>query len=472
MKTLGEFLGMSKQNEMLLLTLLGICFTIFDPAVLNLHANLQKVWSVHMDPTKFTLTVQLYVKYIISSIVLVKTFTVHIYLAFYIVMLWPAVFEERPGLLIPWLIVSTIKCLLMGVMSLLTGLYICVVYKFSKAACWDFLLTQIIDHGPSLYTWLCVLSYYKHLKLISSLKIYPPRRSTPSTLFDLTGRRRRVKGLVLDLNLNSLNDDRQLLSTSTFDDLFHQLNVGAKCTPSRSLDSLLTKITADVKKEEFFKIAEEELDEDETLSIKDRALKSLNVSESYMKHKEELKKNKIEEQKPDSFSETELKSIFLDVDVKNNTTPKNDKTTPPKEINKEKNSPKVSKLPRRSKTIGTSYTLFGTHEKLVGCDTPKFERSKTNAGFNTFYINPQTTKAASVSKAVTANRPVMQKSKSCIPKSDFYCSKLPQVVHATFKQDGYTLAYLEKAKYDAIQRVRKEEIVSSESKENVGQKIN
>ncbi|KAK9738461.1 hypothetical protein QE152_g9802 [Popillia japonica] len=110
-----------------------------------------------MDPTKFTDTAQLYVKYILSSIVLVRTFTVHLYLAFYIVMLWPAVFEEKSGLLIPWLVVGAIKCLAMGAMSFSTGLYICLTYRFSRAACWDFLMTQIIDQGPSIYMWFCVL---------------------------------------------------------------------------------------------------------------------------------------------------------------------------------------------------------------------------------------------------------------------------------------------------------------------------
>ncbi|KRT84613.1 hypothetical protein AMK59_1835 [Oryctes borbonicus] len=157
MNTIGYYIGISKQTEVLFLVLAGICCTIFDASLFNLHTNLYKVWNMPMDPTKFTDTAQLYVKYILSSIVLVRTFTVHLYLAFYIVMLWPAIFEEKPGLLIPWLVVGAVKCLAMGAMSFSTGLYICLTYRFSKAACWDFLMTQVIDQGPSIYMWFCVL---------------------------------------------------------------------------------------------------------------------------------------------------------------------------------------------------------------------------------------------------------------------------------------------------------------------------
>lgn len=67
--------------------------------------------------------------------------------------------EEKAGLLIPWLIVGAVKCLAMGAMSFSTGLYICLTYRFSKAACWDFLMTQVIDQGPSIYMWFCILRY-------------------------------------------------------------------------------------------------------------------------------------------------------------------------------------------------------------------------------------------------------------------------------------------------------------------------
>ena len=99
MRTLGEILGLTKQNEVLILTLIGICCTVFDASIFTLHSNLHKVWITRMDPTRFTYTVQIYFKYILSSIVIVRTFTVHLYLAFYIVMLWPAIFVSTLNLM-------------------------------------------------------------------------------------------------------------------------------------------------------------------------------------------------------------------------------------------------------------------------------------------------------------------------------------------------------------------------------------
>lgn len=57
-------------------------------------------------------------------------------------------------------------------------------------------------------------------------------------------------------------------------------------------------------------------------------------------------------------------------------------------------------------------------------------------------------KVHSASKAVPANKPAMQKSKSQIPKS----AKSPPVVHGAFKQDGYTLAYLERQKSEMLKK--------------------
>ncbi|KAI4455816.1 adenosine deaminase [Holotrichia oblita] len=311
MRTLGYYIGISKQTEVLFLVLAGICCTIFDASLFNLHTNLYKVWNMPMDPTKFTDTAQLYVKYILSSIVLVRTFTVHLYLAFYIVMLWPAIFvsspkliltnlqitaslklvknnyasfkEEKSGLLIPWLVVGAIKCLAMGAMSFSTGLYICLTYRFSRAACWDFLMTQIIDQGPSIYMWFCVLSYYYDIRIKMSQNTYRFDRQTPSTMFSLAERRRRVRSLFADTKLqNTVDDDSQLISVSRIDNIINQLSINLRRDVSRSLDSLLTRLAAEAEKDEIFDIKDDMLDEDKDLSFAEKTLKVLNISPSYV----------------------------------------------------------------------------------------------------------------------------------------------------------------------------------------------
>ncbi|GJQ72438.1 hypothetical protein Trydic_g3514 [Trypoxylus dichotomus] len=245
-----------------------------------------------MDPTKFTDTAQLYVKYILSSIVLVRTFTVHLYLAFYIVMLWPAIFEEKAGLLIPWLVVGAVKCLAMGAMSFSTGLYICLTYRFSKAACWDFLLTQVIDQGPSIYMWFCVLSYYYDIKKKVPEFSYRCNRQTPSIVFSLAERRRRVRSLFADSKLqNTVDDDRQLISVSTIDNIINQLSINLRRDTSRSLDSMLSRLAAEAEKEEILDIKDDIVDEDKDFNYAERALKVLNISPSYVSEAKARKAN-------------------------------------------------------------------------------------------------------------------------------------------------------------------------------------
>lgn len=92
MKNIGYYFGVPLQSEVILLILCGICSCIFDASLLDLNSNLRQIWTVSLDETKFTGKAESVLKYMLSGIVLVQTFSVHIHLAFYIVMLWPAVF--------------------------------------------------------------------------------------------------------------------------------------------------------------------------------------------------------------------------------------------------------------------------------------------------------------------------------------------------------------------------------------------
>lgn len=95
MQNLGSYVGITLQAEVIILIIFGICCSLFDASVLDLTTNLKQIWALNFSNTIMPHTSQLTVKYILSSIVLVKTFSVHLYLAFYIVMLWPAIFVSN-----------------------------------------------------------------------------------------------------------------------------------------------------------------------------------------------------------------------------------------------------------------------------------------------------------------------------------------------------------------------------------------
>lgn len=92
MTHVGYYFGIPLQVEVIVCIVFGICFSIFDASLLDLNTNLQKVWAIALDEDKFSDRTELTIKYLLSGIQLVRSFSVHVYLAFYIVMLWPVIF--------------------------------------------------------------------------------------------------------------------------------------------------------------------------------------------------------------------------------------------------------------------------------------------------------------------------------------------------------------------------------------------
>ena len=92
MKTVGSYVGVSKSTEVLCMIVAGIVLTAFDASLFKLNFNLRQIWESYLDSSIFGDAAELYVKYIVSAVVLIRTLTVHVYLAFYVVMLWPAIF--------------------------------------------------------------------------------------------------------------------------------------------------------------------------------------------------------------------------------------------------------------------------------------------------------------------------------------------------------------------------------------------
>lgn len=87
-----SLLGLSKQFEVLLIIIIGISILALDTSLLHVKHDLEEIWNYVFDPIFHKNNVDLYLKYLLSGVVFVRTFTLHVFLAFYIVMLWPAIF--------------------------------------------------------------------------------------------------------------------------------------------------------------------------------------------------------------------------------------------------------------------------------------------------------------------------------------------------------------------------------------------
>ncbi|CAH2106438.1 unnamed protein product [Euphydryas editha] len=112
-----SYIGMSLQSEVCLWTVLGILRTIFDATLFQVNANLKQVWHMKM-PEELSLSVQRVLRTTISGVMLVECFTVYVYLASYIVLLYPVFLEERPTLVLPWLLLAAVRNFLCQLTSL------------------------------------------------------------------------------------------------------------------------------------------------------------------------------------------------------------------------------------------------------------------------------------------------------------------------------------------------------------------
>ncbi|XP_060802882.1 uncharacterized protein LOC132902321 [Amyelois transitella] len=199
-----SYFGMSLQSEVCLWTLLGLVRTIFDATLFKVNANLKQVWQMTMPP-ELSLPLQRVLRTVISGVMLVQCFTVYVYLASYIVLLYPVFLEERPTLVLPWLLLAAIRKLLCELTSLALGLGTCVVLGAARPPCIKFVILKAISIMPAFYMWMLIYSYYDSLKVSSVFKNFSISHTDDNDYgLELAIRRRRTKSLLGEDQLRKL----------------------------------------------------------------------------------------------------------------------------------------------------------------------------------------------------------------------------------------------------------------------------
>ncbi|KAJ2946017.1 hypothetical protein O0L34_g4937 [Tuta absoluta] len=198
-----SYIGVSLQSELCMWTLIGLIRTIFDATLFKVNANLKQVWQMSMPP-QLSLPVQQATRTLISGVMLVQCFTVYVYLASYIVLLYPVFLEERPTLVLPWLLLAAIRSFLCELTSLALGLGACLLLGAARPPCIKFVVFKVASIMPAFYMWMLVFCYYNILKVASAYKLSTTLTMMPSDHnygLELAVRRRRTK---------SLQDEEQL----------------------------------------------------------------------------------------------------------------------------------------------------------------------------------------------------------------------------------------------------------------------
>ncbi|XP_069358558.1 uncharacterized protein [Maniola hyperantus] len=163
-----SYVGMSFQSEVCLWTLLGLLRTIFDATLFKVNANLKQVWQMKMPP-EISLPVQRAIRTMISGLMLAQCFTVYVYLASYIVLLYPVFLEERPTLVLPWLLLAAIRNLLCELTSLAIGLGTCVLLGPARPPCIRFVIIKLASIMPAFYMWMLIFGYTEQTSLTNKM---------------------------------------------------------------------------------------------------------------------------------------------------------------------------------------------------------------------------------------------------------------------------------------------------------------
>ncbi|CAK1547165.1 unnamed protein product [Leptosia nina] len=215
-----SYIGINLQSEVCIWTLLGLIRTIFDATLFKVNANLKQVWQMTMPP-ELSLPIQRVLRTIISGVMLVQCFTVYVYLASYIVLLYPVFLEERPTLVLPWLLLAAVRKLLCELTSLALGLGTCVLLGPGRPPCIRFLILKILTIMPAFYMWTLVFGYYHNLKMAAAFKSFPTNLVAGNDNdcgLELAIRRRRTKSLQGEDQLRKkliANFDRPLSTVSS-----------------------------------------------------------------------------------------------------------------------------------------------------------------------------------------------------------------------------------------------------------------
>ncbi|CAH0397909.1 unnamed protein product [Chilo suppressalis] len=249
---------MGLQSEVCLWTLLGLLRTIFDATLFKVNANLKQVWQMSM-PEELSLPVQRALRTMISGVMLVQCFTVYVYLASYIVLLYPVFLEERPTLVLPWLLLAAIRKLLCELTSLALGLGTCVLLGAARPPCIKFVVIKVISIMPSFYTWMLIYSYYHALKVTSVFKNFPAVLPTSEHDYglELALRRRRAKSLLGEdqLRKNLISDFYNHSPAVTNTDTIH-LKSDYSSRMSHGTDTSAEDLKEDINNIESIKLDE------------------------------------------------------------------------------------------------------------------------------------------------------------------------------------------------------------------------
>ncbi|CAH1979433.1 unnamed protein product [Acanthoscelides obtectus] len=288
--------GIPNYTEVIVISVIAICFLSLDVSVLTLEEDLQEIWNYDFDEKVKEEDVEDYLKYCLSGIVLLRAFTLHLFLALHFLLLWSAIGEEKPNLVVPWLLLGLFRSIFLNFLGFSTGIYVCLIQKGHHPVCLEYIIAQAIQHGPEVYAWLSIFRYHRALILSARNRLMVDERTRMKKI-----QNSQYKYFSRTNFADAVEDGRNVITESAIENVIHHIKrtKPTQC-PSRSLDALIELKSAKIRKNDY------ELEGDHE-SIKEKVMRILNVVY------EDIKKARIAKEKrpPWKFADLNIEKLLM-----------------------------------------------------------------------------------------------------------------------------------------------------------------
>ncbi|XP_053970758.1 uncharacterized protein LOC128872275 [Hylaeus volcanicus] len=172
---LGHFFGLSFRTELLIMNLLGLVNSTLDWSPLKWTNELERIWNLSLSQSAIIIDVigEDTIKTVLSWIVITRIVIAHVYTLTYVTNIYPIVTWSRPKLLLPWLILSFFKNVVLEVIVIVIGLLLWYDTRFSIVIFLEFIFVKLVPlllAGYNWYTNSCLFLQLRHLEKLRKLK--------------------------------------------------------------------------------------------------------------------------------------------------------------------------------------------------------------------------------------------------------------------------------------------------------------
>ncbi|XP_046675118.1 uncharacterized protein LOC124363889 [Homalodisca vitripennis] len=153
----------SPNTEILVFMFLGVLGTIAELVGLWPEMRLTELFPVelqreiHPKLKNFTFAIS-------DSVNVIRLYSVHLYLATYILLPYPLLTEKQKVLLVPWLLCGVLRSVLLNLLTSLMGILLCSSYHKLNYPCLEYSVLHGMELCISIFLWTTVHNFYYFLE--------------------------------------------------------------------------------------------------------------------------------------------------------------------------------------------------------------------------------------------------------------------------------------------------------------------